>query len=156
MKLMRCWVMWLFVLAVAATVRSYGQSWDGQPSGRPVIVSPLRPKDSRGETVYEAQGADQKNEPIVPGVLVRPILVKMPAAKYPKALRKEHQEGDVTLEGVITPEGDLIDTQVSKSDNPLFSDAALKEARKCRFRPATLNGRPVAILARVTEKFRLR
>lgn len=91
---------------------------------------------------------------MVAGVLLPPSPVKLPEPKYPKSLRKSRSSADVSVEGVITASDDSIDTKVI---DPLASEAstnALAAASQCKFNPATLDGKPVAILMHVVVKFR--
>ncbi len=81
----------------------------------PFIVSPSRPKDTRGETVYETQGPDQMDQTVVAGTLIQPVPIKLPNPKFPKSLKKSHADADVTVEGVIARDGDLIDASVSST-----------------------------------------
>lgn len=127
-----------------------------QPAAGPPIVSPTHPKDSRGEVVYEAQGESQKDQPVVPGVLVQPSPLSTPPPKYPKSLKRAHAAADVTLSCVITQDGDVIDATVLDSPDQEASSHALNAVKKYRFKPATLDGKPIATLAKAVIKFRIR
>ena len=120
------------------------------------IVSPTHPKDSRGEVVYETQGETQKDQPVVPGLFVNPSPLSTPSPKYPKALKKAHSVADVTVVMVITPDGDVLDATVVDSSDQDSSSSAVDAVMKYRFKPATLDGKPVASLAKVVCKFRVR
>jgi protein TonB len=126
-----------------------------EASRGPAIISPTHPKDSRGEVVYETQGESQKDQPVVPGVLTQPSPVRTPPPKYPKSLKKAHAAGDVTVSVVITQDGDVIDATVLDSPNPESSSFALNTIKKYRFKPATLDGKPVAMLAKFVIDFRI-
>lgn len=160
---MRCGITGVCVVLALTAVAEAGQfsrqkveaPMSGTPSDHPIIVSPSVPKDSRGETVYEERGKSQDNEPVVPGVLIRPVPLKTPKVRYPKALKKEHKEGAVTLLGVVTENGELIDVRVEKTDDPLFSTSAVEAAQGYTFRPAQLKGKPVAMLIKFIIDFRL-
>ncbi len=121
----------------------------------PPIVVPSRPRDSRGEIVYKNQGSDEKDQPAVPGTLVQPVPIKLPGAKYPKSLKRARAGGDVTVEGVITQNGELIDGSVVNTVDVDSAKSALNAVARYRFKPATLDGRPVAILVRVIVHFRI-
>jgi TonB family protein len=125
-------------------------------SGR-LIVSTTRPKDSRGETVYEGRGSAQ-NQPAVSGVFVQPSPIKLPDPKYPKSLKKAHADLDVTVEGVTSESGDYIDaTIISPIEiDPEIERSALDAVSRYKFKPATLDGKPIALLTRVVIHFRIR
>ena len=122
------------------------------------IVSPTHPKDSRGETVYESQGSTHKDQPVVPGVLVQPSAIKLPDPKYPKSLRKARADADVTVVGVVTESGDCIDATVTDPVDPNLEikKSALDAVEQYKFKPATLDGKPVAVLVRLIIRFRVR
>jgi TonB family protein len=122
----------------------------------PIIVCVSRPTDSRGEIVYETQGETQKDQPVVAGVFVLPSPIKLPKPKYPKSSKKTHAAGNVRVEGVITQNGDFIDAKVADGDDPDFSQSALEAVARYRFKPATLDGKPVAVFVRVDINFQIR
>lgn len=126
------------------------------PAPRVVIVSPSHPKDSRGEVVYETQGVDQKNQPVVSGTYIDPSPIRLPEPKYPKSMKKAKSTADVTVLCVVTPVGDTIDAKVTGSSNDEASASALEAVSKYRFKPGTLDGKPVASLMQVIVHFRLR
>jgi protein TonB len=94
--------------------------------------------------------------PVVPGRFVNPTPISTPPPKYPKILKKTHSAADVTVVMVITKEGDAIDATVVDSSDRDSSSSALAAIGKYRFKPATLDGEPVASLARVVVSFRIR
>ena len=51
--------------------------------------------------------------------------------------------GSVTLAGIVTPEGKIINVRVLRSIDPVIDDRAVEAFRKYRFSPALLNGKPV-------------
>jgi len=121
----------------------------------PLIISPSTPRDSRGETVYESQGEEQKDIPVVPGVLVLPKPLKMPYPEYPKSRKKAQAIGDVTVKGVIAEDGSFIDARSESGSDPEFAKSAIAATAKYRFKPATLDGRPVAMLTKLVVSFRI-
>jgi hypothetical protein len=122
----------------------------------PAIVSVSHPSDSRGEIVYETQGAAQKDQPVVVGTFAQPMPIKLPQPKYPKSRKKELASANITVEGIIAQNGEFIDGRVVEDADPEFSQSALDAVGHYRFRPATLDGKPVAVLARVVVSFRIK
>ena len=137
---------------------AYGQTSDAAQSSddKPLIKSQSHPTDSRGETVYEEQGVTQKDQPVVSGVFAEPSAINFPNPKYPKSLKKKREAADVTVEGIISPNGDFIDATVVDAVAPEIAKSVLDAVAGCKFRPATLDGEPIALLARVVFKFRIR
>lgn len=151
MSLLTCLLLMLPVSARALTDRNFRA--DG-PAGPP-IVSPKNPKDSRGETVYEFQGESQKDEPIVPGKLTPPSPKKTFKAKFPGSLKQRRAEEQVSVLGVVAENGDFIDAKVLDAVAPDVSSSALEAVSRWKFHPATLSGRPVALLVKVVVQFRI-
>ncbi len=126
-----------------------------RPGSKPVIISTVHPRDSRGETVYAEQGDEDQGATIVPGVLSYPTPINQPKPKYTKAMKKARFQGEVTVEGVITEAGDVIDAEVIQPAEPEAAQAALKAVSQYKFKPATVDVKPVAIRLRVVVNFRI-
>jgi len=105
----------------------YGQTSDATQSSddKPFITSHSHPTDSRGETVYEGEGVTQKDQPVVSGVFVKPLAINFPSPKYPKSLKKNRSDADVTVEGIISQNGDFIDATVVDAVAPEIAKPAL-------------------------------
>ncbi|MBS1800063.1 MAG: energy transducer TonB [Acidobacteria bacterium] len=123
------------------------------PTG-PAIVSPTYPKDSRGEVVYETQGENQKDVPIVDGILAPPSSIKLPQPKFPKSF-KHWADFTLTVNGVIAQNGDFIDATILEATEPDIAKCALDAVTHWKFHPGTLDGKPVAQLARIVIQFRI-
>lgn len=131
----------------------------------PVIVSPSRPHDSRGEVVYEVQGPNQRAVPTVAGTFVEPVAILNPAPRYPALLRISLAIGDISIEGVVAENGEFIDSRIGKVDagidkldGAIKADAlseAVRTAARWRFKPGTLNGKPVAVAVTIVVRYRL-
>jgi protein TonB len=145
----------LFLLVPVSVQARADKNFRAEGPTGPTIVSPKNPKDSRGETVYEFQGADQKSEPIVPGKLVPPSPKKTFKAKFPKSLKQRRAEEQVSVLGVVADNGDFIDAKVLDTVEPDVSNSALDAVSQWKFHPATLDGRPVALLVKVVVSFRI-
>jgi protein TonB len=75
---------------------------------------------------------------------------------YPAQARRLRQEGAVVLTLFISAEGRLDRIEVTKSSgHRLLDEAAVAAERKSRFRPATVEGRPVPCQAEVPYRFEL-
>src|SRR5471032_3311522 len=92
-----------------------------------------------GLTVSLASHADEPR--------TRPVADFQSCAKpaWPKeALRKE-QSGTVTLSFLIAADGSVADTKLVRSSGfPLLDEAAASGMRQCRFKPGTVDGKPVS------------
>jgi protein TonB len=85
-----------------------------------------------------------------------PVLVEKVVPDYPEAARAARLTGRVFVRAVVSPEGDVVDVEAVSSSHPLFESAALDAVRKWKYRPARLNGRPVAVHFTVIVQFTLR
>jgi outer membrane biosynthesis protein TonB len=138
----------IFLLAIPIEARA---SHKIANSVGPVIVSVSHPHDSRGEIVYENQGAEQKDQPVVTGTFIQPLPIELREPIYPKTRKKD----EITVEGVIAQNGEFIDAKVVHGADPEFSQSALDAVAHYRFKPATLDGKAVAMYTRVLINFRV-
>lgn len=89
--------------------------------------------------------------------MVRPKLLKEVKATYPSAeFIRQRIEDVVLLDAVIAADGSVSDARVTDGRYPEFNKAAVEASRQWRFRPATLAGQPVSVLAQVQITFTLR
>lgn len=126
-----------------------------QPGSGPVIVWSKHPRDSRGETVYTRHVTQEKGVTLVSGVLIDPKPLTTPKPKYSKAMKKAKYQGEVTVVAVVTQAGEVIDMEAVQPADPEAAQAALAAVSRYRFTPATLDGKPVAVLLRVIVNFRI-
>jgi TonB family protein len=74
---------------------------------------------------------------------------------YPPAAAKARQEGDVTVEFVVEPDGHVSEATVQQSTAALFEEAALQAVREWKFEPATEKGQPIRSAMAVPVRFTL-
>jgi TonB family protein len=80
------------------------------------------------------------------GVLTRaPAVVAPVEPEYPAEARAAGLEGAVTLELELSDAGDVTDAVVTGPAGHGFDEAALAAARRLRFSPAELDGKPAAV-----------
>ena len=85
-------------------------------------------------------------------VVTRPEAIHRQAPEFPPELRDRHIH-KIVAKGVVTREGLLENVQILVADPP-FTEFVLDALAQWRFKPATINGEPVAVYYTVT--FRLR
>jgi TonB family protein len=85
----------------------------------------------------------------------QPISVKTVLPEYPSLARNQHVEGDVRVDAVIDENG-RVTAPKAVSGPPLLQQAAVDALRQWRYRPATLDGKPVPMRLSVTIRFRVR
>jgi protein TonB len=77
--------------------------------------------------------------------------------RYPFEAQQRGVEGEVTLRLLVSAEGAVTQALVQKSQpSGVFDAAAIRAARRYRFRPARYHGRAVQVWVVKTFKFRLR
>lgn len=90
------------------------------------------------------------------GAVVPPEAVFAPEPQYPPAALRLHRPGTVVLQATIDREGRVSDLEVLRGEPLGMTEAALAAVRHWRFRPATLEGRPVAVYYHLTVHFQSR
>jgi protein TonB len=84
----------------------------------------------------ESAFAQSKPEPPVPVRTVSP--------DYPSELRRDGVSGVVMVSCTIDVKGDVQDAAIEKSTNARFNPSALAAVKKWKFKPAKVDGAPVA------------
>jgi TonB family protein len=80
------------------------------------------------------------------GVLTRAPEVVAPAEpEYPAEARSQELTGEVTLELEISDQGEVTEATVTQPAGHGFDEAALEAARRLRFSPAEIDGKPSAV-----------
>jgi protein TonB len=74
--------------------------------------------------------------------------------RYPPLAIQARIGGVVELEGIVGVDGRIHELKV-KSGHPLLAPAAVEAVRQWIYRPTTLNGEPVEVIAPITVTFRL-
>ena len=88
------------------------------------------------------------------GVVKEAVVVRRVEPVYPDLARRARISGEVQLEGVIGTDGRIRELKVL-SGHPLLTKAALDAVSQWLYRPTTLNGEAVEVIAPITVTFRL-
>ena len=89
--------------------------------------------------------AQSKPEPPVPVRTVPP--------DYPVEMRRDGVSGVVMVSCTIDEKGDVTDVSIEKSSNVSFNPAAMAAVKKWKFKPAKVDGAPVAKKVTIPLKF---
>lgn len=129
-----------------------------------IVQQPPRPEPPRelptpDVAVTIPQGPPPEPEPTGPirvgGDVKAPVKVNAPDPQYPDAARNARVEGVVIVEAIIDKQGRVKSTKIVK-DLPMgLGDSAQRAIKTWRFKPATLNGKPVEVYYNLTVNFRL-
>lgn len=109
----------------------------------PLVASPRVVAELEGTSYYDGQGVQG------------PRFEGGPAPLYPEEARSGGINGTVVIECLIDPQGTVRSATVVESNADVLSAAALDVIWDYRFRPATLDGRPVGVRWRVPIRFSL-
>jgi protein TonB len=94
----------------------------------------------------------------LPGAATEPTLRLQVRPEYTSAALAAKMQGVVTLEVEVLPDGTVGTVRVLKSLDRVYGldQSAIAAARKWRFMPGTVNGRPVATIVTLVLEFNLR
>ena len=95
-------------------------------------------------------------EPYLPGIgdVTLPELVSRENAAYPDAARPGRLDGQVIVEITVDREGKATGPRILTSSSPIFEAVALESAKTYRYKPATKNGKPVAVTMNLVMIFK--
>lgn len=91
----------------------------------------------------------------VGGDVKPPAKLVAPSPQYTEIARKARIQGVVIIEAIIDKEGNVTNVKILKGLPMGLDDAAADAVKKWKFKPATLNGKPVAVIYNLTVNFRL-
>ncbi|MEE8523521.1 MAG: TonB family protein [Thermoanaerobaculia bacterium] len=91
----------------------------------------------------------------VGGNVVAPVKVYAPQPQYTEIARRARIQGVVIVQAIIDKEGDVSNVKLLKSLPMGLGEAAAKAIKTWKFKPATLNGKPVDVYYNLTVNFQL-
>jgi TonB family protein len=89
--------------------------------------------------------------PISQGIAGGVLLHKVKPV-YPAEARRMHVQGNVVIDAVVTPEGQVGELKLVSGD-PMLATSAMDAVRRWRYAPYTLNGKPIPKPTRITISF---
>ncbi len=117
---------------------------DNAESTYPPVLRPVE-----YDTVYTKEAVDERPE------LKGGMRALMFDIDYPTAAKQAGITGRVTVQFVVTPDGETANIQVTEPVHPLLDDEARRLVRKAEFTPATLKGGSVPVQMELPFTFRL-
>lgn len=90
----------------------------------------------------------------MPGTFIAPKVEKIQKMKFPRSLSRVNDHGSVALDLVIAADGSAIDVTLPEATDPEIARAALESMSRSHFKPASLNGIPVAFRVQIVYQFK--
>ena len=92
---------------------------------------------------------------VVGGKITEPEKLSGPVPLYPEAARRARIQGVVVLECIIGKNGEVTDVKVLRGLPLGLTESAVDAVRSWKFKPSTLNEKPVEVLYILTVRFNL-
>lgn len=89
----------------------------------------------------------------IAGNVLAPVRIYSPDPHYPEEARHARVQGVVILQTIIDKDGNVTNVKVLKGLPSGLTEAAVDAVSSWRFKPATLEGKPVAVYYLVTVSF---
>ena len=83
----------------------------------------------------------------------QPVPVRIVAPDYPTEMHRAGISGLVTVKCTIDEHGDVVETEVVKCSDHAFEAPALAAVQKWKFKPATLDNKPITVKVLIPVKF---
>ena len=111
------------------------------------------PVKTEKEKVEDEVVEEEPVEEEKPKIILQPQLKKLIQPIYPDAAAKVGAEGMIFVQVTVGTNGKVIKTTVLKGGNTALENAALNAAKKCEFKPGTIDGVPSEMNATIPYRF---
>jgi len=137
-----------------------GVMWVGKPETLQRKIFEMAGKENPPATFSDPRiEGDLEGRPLYryveEGTITEPMRFDGPHPRYPEQARSEGINGAVVMEVVIGEDGSVREVEVVQSNANVLSEAAVEAVEQWTFKPATLEGVPVAVRYILTVNFRL-
>lgn len=111
------------------------------------------------DIIFDIPAGPPPTEPegpiMVGGDVLPPEKVSAPEPQYTEIARKARIQGVVIVQAIIDKSGTVTNVKVLKGLPMGLDQSAVDAIKRWKFKPATLNGKPVAVYYNLTVNFRL-
>jgi len=111
------------------------------------------------DTIFGIPEGPPPTEPegpiMVGGDVLAPEKISSPPPQYTEIARKARIQGVVIVQAIIDKQGNVTNVKVLKGLPMGLEEAAVAAIKSWKFRPATLNGKPVTVYYNLTVNFKL-
>jgi protein TonB len=84
-----------------------------------------------------------------------PEVIKQVNPKYPEKATQEGIEGTVWTKMWIDEAGNVVEVKIAKTERAELNEAAIDAGKQWKFKPALIDGKPVAVWITVPFRFKL-
>ncbi|MCH9648572.1 MAG: energy transducer TonB [Deltaproteobacteria bacterium] len=111
------------------------------------------------DIIFDIPEGPPPSEPSGPihvgGDVAAPVKINTPNPQYTEIARKARIQGVVIVQAIIDKEGSVQNVKILKGLPMGLDNAAVDAIKKWKFKPATLNGKPVTVYYNLTVNFTL-
>jgi periplasmic protein TonB len=126
----------------------------GVPGGDPDGVPGGVPNGTPGGASDGVPGGVGDSRPVrLTAAMVRPQVLHAVQPRYTEAARKIGAQGAVIVEAIIDEQGRVTNVRVLRGLPAGLQEAAVQAVQQWRFKPATLDGRPIRVYFTLTVNF---
>lgn len=121
------------------------------------VLSPAnstKPESVAVSMFSEKAGANVQDIFHVGGDVLAPVVTHRIEPVYPEDMKAMRISGMIILQTFIDETGKVVDAHVLKSLPGSFNDAALVAVKQWEFKPATRDGKPVAVIFNLVMQFK--
>ncbi|HET9795349.1 MAG TPA: energy transducer TonB [Thermoanaerobaculia bacterium] len=116
------------------------------------VSAPEPPVPTEASPEGKTERRDAAEPPLrVAGTVQAPVLLRRVEPTIPASARRLLAVSPVVVEAVISATGDVVSTRIVRS-NPAADRAVLAALRQWKYRPALLDGRPIAVYLTITVR----
>jgi TonB family protein len=101
------------------------------------------------------QSPPPTEDPRPSNAVTQPVRTDTTRPVYPQVARAAQLQGDVLIEAIVGPDGNVSATEVIRSVHPVLDAAARRAVLQYKYKPGLRNGAPDTFRVRVIVSFRL-